>query len=116
MTKIVYLAVVNNLNKREMEVVVLSALSILGLHNAVDTLVGHLTGRSLSSIVDKWSSDTLRLDKWLKPVILCPVCMSSVWGTIFYFTFSFFYGGGVLGWIPSVFAIAGAVTVLNRFR
>ena len=98
------------------EVIVLSALSIIGLHNVVDFLVGHFTGKSIHFLIDKWSNDKRRLDRWLKRIILCPLCMSSVWGTIFYFTFSFFYGGGVLGWIPSVFAIAGAVTVLNRFR
>ena len=99
-----------------MEVVLLSALSIIGLYNVADTLSGHFLGDSLHRIVDRWSTDRVRWDRWLKPVILCPICMSSVWGTIFYFTFSFFYGGGVLGWIPSVFAIAGAVTVLNRVR
>jgi len=100
----------------DMEVVLLSALSIIGLHNVADALCGNFLGRPLHSIVDSWSTDRVRWDKWLKPVILCPLCMSSVWGTIFYFTFSFFYGGGVLEWIPSVFAIAGAVTVLNRVR
>ena len=98
------------------EVVVLSALSIIGLHSAVDLLVGHFTGKSVHSIIDTWADDEIRWDRFMKPIILCPVCMSSVWGTIFYFTYCFFYGGGVLGWIPSILAIAGLVTILNRLR
>ena len=99
-----------------MEVVLLSALSIIGLHEVVEVLVWQFTGRSIDTIVLSWSSDDINWGKVMKPIILCPLCMSSVWGTIFYFTFSFFYGGGVLGWIPSIFAIAGTVTVLNRMR
>jgi len=107
-----------------MEVVLLSALSIIGLHEVVEALVWQFTGRSIDTIVLSWSSpenlgeyrDEINWGKVMKPIILCPLCMCSVWGTIFYFTFSFFYGGGVLGWIPSIFAIAGSVTVLNRMR
>lgn len=99
-----------------MEVVLLSALSIIGLHEVVEALVWQFTGRSIDTIVLSWSSDEINWGKVMKPIILCPLCMSSVWGTIFYFTFCFFYGGGVLGWIPSIFAIAGTVTVLNRMR
>ena len=99
-----------------MEVVLLSALSIIGLHEVVEALVWQFTGRSIDTIVLSWSSDEINWGKVMKPIILCPLCMCSVWGTIFYFTFSFFYGGGVLGWIPSIFAIAGTVTVLNRMR
>lgn len=99
-----------------MEVVLLSALSIIGLHEVVEVLVWQFTGRSIDTIVLSWSSDDINWGKVMKPIILCPLCMSSVWGTIFYFTFCFFYGGGVLGWIPSIFAIAGTVTVLNRMR
>ena len=99
-----------------MEVVLLSALSIIGLHEVVEALVWQFTGRSIDTIVLSWSSDDVNWGKVMKPIILCPLCMSSVWGTIFYFTFSFFYGGGVLVWIPSIFAIAGTVTVLNRMR
>ena len=99
-----------------MEVVLLSALSIIGLHEVVEALVWQFTRRSIDTIVLSWCSDEINWGKVMKPIILCPLCMCSVWGTIFYFTFSFFYGGGVLGWIPSIFAIAGTVTVLNRMR
>ena len=99
-----------------MEVVLLSALSIIGLHEVVEALVWQFTGKSIDTIVLSWSSNEINWGKVMKPIILCPLCMSSVWGTIFYFTFCFFYGGGVLGWIPSIFAIAGTVTVLNRMR
>ncbi len=100
----------------DMEVVLLSALSIIGLHEVVESLVWQFTGRSIDTIIFSWSTEKIRWDKVMKPIILCPLCMSSVWGTIFYFTYCFFYGGGVLGWIPSIFAIAGTVTVLNRLR
>lgn len=99
-----------------MEVVLLSALSIIGLNQVVEVLVWDFTGKSIDTIIYSWNTKNIKWQKVLKPIILCPLCMSSVWGTIFYFTFSFFYGGGVLEWIPSVFAIAGAVTVLNRVR
>lgn len=98
------------------EVVVLSALSIIGLHEVVEALVWQFTGKSIDTIVLSWNNDEIKWDKVMKPIILCPLCMSSVWGTIFYFTYCFFCGGGVLGWIPSIFAIAGTVTVLNRLR
>jgi len=98
-----------------MEVVLLSALSIIGLQQVVEVLVWDFTGKSIDTIIYSWNTKNIKWQKVLKPVILCPLCMSSVWGTIFYFTFSFFYGGW-LGWIPSIFAIAGAVTVLNRLR
>lgn len=99
-----------------MEVVLLSALSIIGLQQVVEVLVWDFTSKSIDTIIYSWNTKNIKWQKVLKPVILCPLCMSSVWGTIFYFTFSFFCGGGVLGWIPSIFAIAGAVTVLNRLR
>ena len=99
-----------------MEVVLLSALSIIGLHEVVGALVWHFAGKSISTVVLSWDNDEIKWDKVMKPIILCPLCMSSVWGTIFYFTYCFFCGGGVLGWIPSIFAIAGTVTVLNRLR
>jgi len=95
-------------------VVILSALSIIGLNRSVDMLLQTFTGKDLDVYFDmmegKW------YQKWTKPFITCVYCMASVWGTIFYFTWSFLYGGGVLGWIPSIFAIAGTVHVLLSFE
>jgi len=97
-----------------MIVVILSALSIIGLQSSVDQLLKTFTKGGI-----EYHLDTLefKVHDWvfiaLKPLISCIYCMSSVWGTIFYFTWSFIEGGGVLGWIPSIFAIAGTIHVLK---
>ena len=94
-----------------MTVVILSALSIIGLQNSVDLLLETFTGKDLGVYWDMLEDKKYR--DWLKPIIFCSYCMASVWGTIFYFIWSFIYGGGVLGWIPSIFAIAGTIYVLK---
>ena len=98
-----------------MEVVILSELSIIGLQNSVDQLLKSFTKGGIEYHLDVLESRGAR--EWMfhviKPLISCIYCMSSVWGTVFYFTWSFLYGGGVLGWIPSIFAIAGTIYVLK---
>lgn len=49
--------------------------------------------------------------KWLpvmlqKPLYDCPACMSSIWGSIIWFS----TGGDLIWWVPFVFALCG----LNR--
>jgi len=39
----------------------------------------------------------------LKPVILCPPCMSSIWGT----ATALYMGYGIIQWLVLVFAVAG---------
>lgn len=97
-----------------MEVVLLSALAIIGLHHSVDLLLDTFTGKDLNVYWDMLEGKRYR--KWLKPIIFCVYCMASFWGTIFYFVFSFIEGGGVVGWIPSIFAIAGTIHVLEKFN
>lgn len=101
------------------EVIVLSALSIIGLNRSVHMLVETFSGKALDEIIKgalsghDWKDTLFVLSK---PLILCQLCMSSVWGTFFYFTYTFFLGGGALGWAPSIFAIAGVVYVLTKRR
>jgi hypothetical protein len=98
-----------------MTVAILSALSIIGLQSSVDQLLKTFTKGGIEYHLDLLETKGVRdwIFKALKPLISCIYCMSSVWGTIFYFTWSFIYGGGVLGWIPSIFAIAGTIYVLK---
>jgi len=97
-----------------MTVVILSALSIIGLQNSVDQLLQTFTKGGIEYHLD---AIAFKAPSWvfhvLKPLISCVYCMASVWGTIFYFTWSFIYGGGVLGWIPSIFAIAGLIYLIK---
>lgn len=97
-----------------MTVILLSALSIIGLHHSVDLLLYSFTSKDLNVL---W--DMLEGKKWrnaLKPVIFCVYCMPSIWGTIFYFWYSFIYGGGVVGWIPSILAMAAIIHILEGVK
>ena len=103
-----------------MTVVLLSALSIIGLHEVVDQLLYTFTGKDLNVYFDMLNNRP-KLQKALKPVILCTLCMSSIWGTVFYFTYSilvgdYLFGNMHVGWLPSLLAIAGTVEVLERIR
>lgn len=47
----------------------------------------------------------VRLKRWLsKPLFLCPVCMSSIWGTYFFF---YFDQSGIMNLITFIMAVAG---------
>jgi len=98
-----------------MIVVLLSALSIIGLQNSVDQLLKSFTKGGIEYHLDALEFNA---PDWvfhvLKPLISCVYCMSSFWGTIFYFVWSFIEGGGVIGWIPSIFATAGTIYVLKN--
>lgn len=47
----------------------------------------------------------------LKPLIYCPTCMASVWGT----SLHFILGGDVFSWIPTILAVAFTNTLLNKW-
>ena len=100
-----------------MTVVILSALAIIGLQNSVDLLLKTFTDGGIEYHLDLLS---FKAPTWvfhvLKPLISCVYCMCSFWGTIFYFTFSFIEGGGIIGWLPSIFAIAGLIHVIHFFE
>lgn len=95
------------------DVVVLAALSVYGLHTVVDNLLHTFTGFDLNAW---WYR--LNEPNWLKPIIFCPICMASVWGTIFYIAWGAVYMidpvTHVMAWLPSLFAIAGINYVITR--
>jgi cadmium resistance protein CadD (predicted permease) len=55
-------------------------------------------------------------EKWSKPVVHCPVCMSSLWGLIGFFAIRYFFGVE-LPWrqlIPFIFCLCGLNTLLSK--
>jgi hypothetical protein len=55
-------------------------------------------------------------EKWSKPVVHCPVCMSSLWGLIGFFAIRYFFGVD-LPWrqlIPFIFCLCGLNTLLSK--
>ena len=52
-----------------------------------------------------------KVQKALKPLLYCPTCMASVWGT----SLHFLLGGSVTYWIPTVFAVAFVNTLFNKW-
>lgn len=53
---------------------------------------------------------------WSKPLINCPICMSSVWGTIGFFALDWVFGVH-LPWrqfIPFVFCLCGLNTIISK--
>lgn len=54
--------------------------------------------------------------KWSKPVVHCPVCMSSAWGLIGFFSIRYFFGID-LPWrqlIPFIFCLCGLNTIISK--
>lgn len=59
----------------------------------------------------------LKLGKyWSKPVISCPVCMSSVWGIIGFFSIRYFFNVDLpfRQIVPFVFCLCGLNTVISK--
>lgn len=58
------------------------SLTILGFHVLIEQLIWHFYGLTLEDVYDKYNS------KWFfslfKPLFLCPLCMTSIWGTVLY--------------------------------
>lgn len=57
-----------------------------------------------------------KLGKWAKPIALCPICMSSTWGTIGFFAIRFFFGVDLpfKQYIPFVFCLCGLQTIISK--
>lgn len=95
-----------------MTTVILSALSIIGLHNSFNMLLDTFTGNDLDAYFDmmdgKW------FQKWSKPLMFCVYCMASIWGVAFYIAWTYLSGLWLI--VPSIFAIAGAIHVLLSFE
>lgn len=90
--------------------VALTALSIIGLNRVVDALLHTFTGKDLGVYFDIMAFTWYQ--KWLKPVIFCTLCMSSLWGSIFITVY-------LIDWLPlvviaSIFAVAGLIDILER--
>lgn len=95
----------------------LSAFAIVGLRNSVDLLLATFTKGDIEYHLDVLESVGAR--EWvftaLKPLISCVYCMVSVWGTIFYFTFSLILGDvNYLMWLPSLLVIAGLIKWIEK--
>jgi len=89
---------------------IINALFIIGLYKVVD-------GGMLLDFVGDWiRGKTLYQQgkKWRKviskPLIDCPPCMASVWGTVFYIASN----GFDLFWPVYLICLAGLVTLLMR--
>lgn len=56
-------------------------------------------------------------DKWSKPIITCPTCMSSFHSTYFYFGYYFLMSGitemNFILYVPYVFTLAGLNTLVT---
>ena len=92
------------------QIVALTALSIIGLNRVVDALLHTFMGRDLEVYFDMLESKPYR--KWLKPVIFCTLCMSSLWG--FTFIGVYLFGSFPLIVIACIFAVAGLIDILER--
>lgn len=97
----------------------LSAISIYGLHAIVNKIYWYNTKKTLEDARSKADNCEDVLDKWtrfvLYPVILCRPCMSSFWGTIFYWGWGWVIGGATITvWPISIIAIAGVVVLFVR--
>jgi len=93
----------------------LSAFAIVGLHNSVDLLLYHFTGKDLDVYYDQLEGSVWQTI--LKPVIFCVYCMASVMGTVFYFTFASLRGlceNDFYLWIPSLFVISGLIKWIEK--
>lgn len=55
-------------------------------------------------------------EKWSKPVVHCPICMSSVWGIIGFFAIRYFFGVDLplKQLIPFVFCLCGLNTIISK--
>jgi len=94
------------------EIVTLSALSIIGLNRSIDLLLYTFTGNGLDEYFDmldgKW------YQKWSKPVITCVYCMASIWGSYFLISWSVLSGWWLLP--NAILAVAGSIHVLLSFE
>lgn len=88
------------------ELVFLVAFSVWGLHAVVDELIYTYTRKSLDDWFDQFGQP-----RWAQPLIFCPICMASVWGTIFYAVWSQVLliepVQALWGWPPTLLCVAG---------
>lgn len=63
----------------------------------------------------EWITNKLG-EYWSKPVVSCPVCMSSVWGLIGFFAIRYFFGIDLplKQLIPFIFCLCGLNTIISK--
>lgn len=57
-----------------------------------------------------------KLGKWSKPIAMCPICQSSLWGLIGFFTIRYFFNVDlpIKQLIPFIFNLAGLNTIISK--
>ena len=120
--------------------ILISAISVYGFHAVINKLCETFLKRNLGQIQNhilthgkvfykrpffghsyneyeknRNRKQGTRIKLALMPLILCRVCMTSTYGSIFYWAYGWILGGAtVTAWIPSLFAIAGVLVYLIR--
>lgn len=58
----------------------------------------------------------LKLGKWSKPLVHCPICQSSFWGLIGFFSIRYFFGVDLpfRQLIPFVLCLCGLNTIISK--
>src|SRR6187455_3310443 len=53
---------------------------------------------------------------WSKPLVHCPICMSSVWGTIGFFAIRYFFNIDLplKQFLPFIFCLCGLNTIISK--
>lgn len=103
-----------------LEIIILCAFSIYGVRAIAYKLYNTFTYKELNWL----GAEIRRQNKWkyyaLMPIIFCRTCMSSFWGSIFFFFWSTREGVPVedllIDWPYSVVAITGVVYFMTRLE
>ena len=89
--------------KRLLLLMLFNGLVIIGVHEA--TGPGEI-GEDIGRFAEK------KLPPWIaKPLVSCPPCQASVWGSAIYWLFG---PRNLLLWIPYVLALSGAMRLFVR--
>lgn len=61
-----------------------------------------------------WLEETL--GKWSKPIAMCPICMSSLWGFIGFFAIDYFFDvhHHIKLLVPFIFCLCGLNTIISK--
>lgn len=86
----------------------LNALFIFGIHTLFSE--GHLlegAGKVIEREIGSY---------WSKPLFLCVLCMSSIYGTAGFILGVFYYGFPFWMWVPYCIALCGLNTIINDLK
>lgn len=84
-------------------------LCIYGIYSTVDSLLDTWTGKDLGIYFDMLGDKAY----YLKPIIFCTLCMSSVWGTLL--QYGYMNGNPFFIFVSNIFAIAGVISLIERY-